>query len=396
MIFVTGGTGFLGNAIISRILSKYPHERIAVLARAGSEEEAAHRVYSSFSHLREHLGEEGLKKALIPVRGDLSEAGLGITPFNRSFLEESVSSIYHSAANTHLSLPYEEAKAANLEGTEKVLELARAIAVKNSSLRFNHISTAYVAGDTSSVVSANSLNLETRFRNSYEETKAKAEALVRSHKDEFNVVVFRPSIIVGDSITGMTSTFNVLYIPARFVIAGILKVIPALPHIPFDVVPVDYVAESIANTHNLDISSGSAFHLTAGVGRESSPAEIIDLLFRAARDFNSAKVPQPPVFLPPELIQRAINSVSNLANNLYHTSAYRHFEKIASGHLPVFKQILPFVPYMISNPRFDTSVNIESLQNVIKPAPLFHHYADNIFKYCLETQWGKVTKPAFA
>jgi thioester reductase-like protein len=389
MIFVTGGTGFLGNAIISRILATYPQERVAVLVRAASDQQAREKLLASFSHLREFRDESSLQKSLTAVRGDLSTPGLGISIPNRTMLEESVNSIYHSAANTHLSLPYEEAHATNLDGTERVLELACRIAEKNPSLRFNHISTAYVAGDTSSVVTPDMLDLDVRFRNSYEETKAKAESMVRSHSDKFTVVVFRPSIIVGDSTTGITSSFNVLYIPARIVITGLLKVIPALPHIPFDVVPVDYVAESIASTHRLDLQSGSAFHLSAGVGRESNPAEVLDLLFRTAKNFNSIRVPQKPAFIAPEILQRALHSVSNLANNLYHTSVYRQFERIAAGHLPVFKQLLPFVPYMISNPRFETTLKHDFLEDVIKPAPLFHQYAENIFKYCLETQWGK-------
>ncbi len=389
MIFFTGGTGFLGNAIISQILIKYPHERIAVLVRAGSQEEARVRLLNSFSHLKESFVEADIENRLLPICGDLSKPLLGISTNAYSMLEESVSSIYHSAANTHLSLPYADAHAINFEGTERVLELASRVSLRNPALRFNHISTAYVAGDTSSIVYADTLDLTTRFRNSYEETKAKSELLVRSYQDKFTVVVFRPSIIVGDSRTGVTSAFNVVYVPARIIIAGLLKVIPALPHIPFDVVPVDYVAESIASTHALDVISGSAFHLSAGVGRESNPAEVLDLLFRTAKNFGSIKIPQKPVFVAPELIQRALHSVSNLANNLYHTSAYRHFEKIASGHLPVFKQLLPFVPYMISNPRFDTSISHDVLSKVIKPAPLFNQYAENIFKYCLETQWGK-------
>jgi thioester reductase-like protein len=393
MIFITGGTGFLGNAIVTQILTRYPNERVAVLVRAENDDIACRKLYQSFSHLRDRVNEKTLRSSLIPVRGDLSEDNLGISDYNRSLLHESIQSIYHSAANTHLGLSYEESKATNLDGTVRVLALASEISERNSRLRFNHISTAYVAGDTSSIVTADRLELNKRFRNSYEETKAKAESLVRAHSNKFTTVIYRPSIIVGDSRTGITSTFNVVYIPARIIIMGLLKVIPALPHIPFDVVPVDYVAESIANAHGSHIPTGSAFHLTAGVGRESSPAEVLDLLFSTAKHYSSKRLPQKPVFIAPELMQKAMNSVSNIANNIYHTSVYKQFEKIASDHIPVFKQLLPFVPYMISNPRFDTEATLESLENIISPAPLFNQYAENIFRYCIQTQWGKQMAP---
>lgn len=394
MIFFTGGTGFLGNAIISQILQSYPDERIAVLVRGGSEEEAKNRLHSSFSNLKDQFSAEEITNRLLPIKGNLDGNKMGISERDYSMLEGSVSSIYHSAANTHLGLDYDESYKINYEGTVKVLDLAKRVRLNNPALRFNHISTAYVAGDTSSVVSSDRLELSGRFRNSYEETKARSEDLVRSYKDDFNVVVFRPSIIVGNSKTGVTSAFNVLYIPARIIITGLLKVIPALPHIPFDVVPVDYVAESISSMHKLNILSGSSFHLSAGLGRESSPGEVLDLLFHTAKNFGSIKVPQKPNFVPPEMLpdmlQRAFSSVSTIANNIYHTNAYKQFEKLVSGHVPVFKQLLPFLPYMISNPRFDTSLSCETLNSYIKPAPLFSNYAENIFSYCLKTQWGKV------
>jgi thioester reductase-like protein len=393
MIFITGGTGFLGNAIISQILTRYPNERVAVLVRAQNNEVASKKLFNSFSHLNKRFSEKTILSSLIPIKGDLSEENLGISDYNRSLLHESVQSIYHSAANTNLGLSYKESKATNLDGTLRVLSLASEISERNSRLRFNHISTAYVAGDTSSIVTADRLVLDKRFRNSYEETKAKAESLVRAYSNKFTTVIYRPSIIVGDSRTGITSTFNVIYIPARIIIMGLLKVIPALPHIPFDVVPVDYVAESIAKAHGTNIPSGSAFHLTAGVGRESSPSEVLDLLFSTAKHYSSKRLPQKPVFIAPELMQKAMNSVSNIANNIYHTSVYKQFEKIASDHIPVFKQLLPFVPYMISNPRFDTEATLDSLGSIIRPAPLFSQYAENIFRYCIQTQWGKCTVP---
>lgn len=391
MIFLTGGTGFLGNALITSLFSEYPSEKMAVMVRASNELEAKNRIQESFKHLREYYPEEQVLSRIIPIKGNLSTEGLGLSDKDKFFLKSEVSSIYHSAANTHLSLPYEEAKATNLDGTVRLLELASEIAESNSSLRFNHISTAYVAGDTSEIVTADSLELKTRFRNSYEQTKAHAESLVRAHKDKFNIVIFRPSIIVGDSVTGRTSTFNVLYIPARIIIAGLLKVIPALPHIPFDVVPVDYVANCISKSHILDIPNGSSFHLSAGVGRESSPGEILELLFHTARNYSSKNIPQKPSFVSAEVMQRTIHSLSSLANNLYYTTAFRHFEKVVCEHIPVFRQLLPFIPYMVSNPRFDTNSTFASLGTKIEPAPLFNQYAENIFKYCIQSHWGKAS-----
>ncbi|HMO19100.1 MAG TPA: SDR family oxidoreductase [Oligoflexia bacterium] len=399
MIFITGSTGFLGNAVLSRLYTRYPHEKFLVLVRAENKEHARKRIISEFKHLKEFGEETDILKRIVPVQGDLESPSLGISQKDREAIIKETESIYHSAANTHLNLPLDQAKQVNLEGTREVLKLASEIvqcisselsfSQRRDNFRFNHISTAYVAGDTTDIVSPDMLDVGKKFRNSYEQTKAEAEMLVRSHQDLFNIVVYRPSIIVGDSVTGMTSTFNVLYIPARLVIMGLLKVIPAFPHIPFDVVPVDYVAESIANSHSLRIPSGSAFHLSAGVGRESSPGEVLELLFHAAKSYSSRRIPQKPGFVSPDILQRTINSMTHLASNLCHSSAYKNFEKIVCEHIPVFRQLLPFIPYMISNPRFDTNTTLKNLGCCVQPAPLFSTYAENIFRYCIESSWGK-------
>ena len=54
-----------------------------------------------------------------------------------------------------------------------------------------------------------------RYRNTYEQTKAEAEALVRSRLGSLPGVILRPSIIVGDSRTGVTSSFKMMYWPLK-------------------------------------------------------------------------------------------------------------------------------------------------------------------------------------
>ena len=67
--------------------------------------------------------------------------------------------------------------------------------------------------------------------------------------------VLRPSIVVGDSRTGWTSSFNVLYPPLRAFAHGAIPALPARRAAPVDVVPVDYVADSV---HELSRSGPTA------------------------------------------------------------------------------------------------------------------------------------------
>ena len=66
------------------------------------------------------------------------------------------------------------------------------------------------------------------FHNTYEQTKAEAEALVQKAIAEHGLraTLFRPSIIVGDSRTGETSSFKVMYWPLKIFHAGSSRLCP--------------------------------------------------------------------------------------------------------------------------------------------------------------------------
>src|SRR5438067_1251167 len=161
---------------------------------------------------------------------------------------------------------------------------------------FTHVSTAYVAGTHPGRFSEDDLDVGQGFRNAYEQSKFEAELLVRERSPSVPVQVVRPSIVVGDSTTGWTPAFNVLYMPLRAFARGAYPAIPARRSAPVDVVPVDYVADAVLA---LPPRPGAACHLTAGE-QTSSVGELIDL----ATSYMDR--PAPPV-LPPRLYRRMLH-----------------------------------------------------------------------------------------
>src|SRR5207253_8313112 len=117
----------------------------------------------------------------------------------------------HAAAPLSFARPTDEARAINVHGTQRMLDLADRIAARRGLRRLVHVSTAYVAGRHRGLFAETDLWTGQEFRNSYERSKAEAEELVRRRGDRFPAVVVRPSIVVGDSATGWTPAFNVLY-----------------------------------------------------------------------------------------------------------------------------------------------------------------------------------------
>jgi long-chain acyl-CoA synthetase len=421
MYFITGATGFLGSQLLARLLVSEPKVEFAVLVRARDQNEARKRIrrvleetFSTSSNTSNSPDSSAastpsastsesesyyLRDALSRVRvvcGDLCEEdfGLGSDAFTR--LAKEVRTIYHCAASTSLDQKLEDARQANVASTRQVLRLAElAQSFSNSQIsldgtseshenivRLHHVSTAYVAGNTERTVKPSELRRDVGFRNAYEQSKAESEWLVRSASDRLQTTIYRPSIVVGDSITGQTSAFNVLYVPVRFILSGLLNAVPARPTAPFDVVPIDYVADAIQDLSKISGESGTCYHLCAGIGRESSPAEILDLVIRTAHLYTTRKL-HVPAFVSPELITRAISSFSAAYEGLL------QLEKLVSDHLKIFRKTVPFIPYMITNPRFDCSQTTSALSGIHKEAPLFTSYAEQIFCYCLETDWGR-------
>ena len=393
MILVTGSTGFLGREVVGRLLRRYPDEQICLLVRPPEQytcarTDAENRVHEVVSDIFGEQESLALMRRLKVLPGDINQDHFGWSPSEFNALAESVRSVFHCAATTTLNNEIEIARRTNVDGTRQVLRLAERSAQKfGSDFRLLHTSTAYVAGAQSNIVGADALDPEGPFRNAYERSKAESESLVRSMKDKIPLTIFRPSVIVGDSVTGQTSAFNVIYVPSKLLVKGVMSRFPALPHVPFDVVPVDYVADAIVHLSTLDRPSGACYHLTAGIGRESSPWEILEHLFMTFHKHRrrGRGYPAIPPFVSPELLAALAHSSYEVAK-----SSMKLLERIVCDRINVFKQMLPFIPYMMANPQFDNSETILDCEGILSQPPLFQTYAERLFKYCLDTNWGKV------
>lgn len=387
MILITGGTGFLGREILARLLLNRPNVEINLLARASAGKSAEQRVQEI---LLEIFGDTQAPKYFERVKihaGDVKEHNLGLGSELSEKLSREVREIYHSAASTNLDNELEKSREINVGGTYNVLKFAeRCSEHHGQNFRLFHVSTAYVAGAFKGIAKPEDLNISANFRNAYERSKAEAEALVRSVSNKVPSVIFRPSIIVGDSVTGQTSAFNVIYVPAKLLVKGVLSYFPACPQATFDVVPVDYVADAIVKIAASQPANGSAFHLSAGVGRETSAWEILDQLFAT---FNKHRVKgvsllQAPPWIPPEILSKLESSIGSAV------SSVKHLERFVSRRVNVLRQTLPFLPYFLGNPQFDNSATVAMSGRDDLQSPLFNSYAERIFKYCLDTNWGKL------
>jgi long-chain acyl-CoA synthetase len=267
MILLTGATGFLGMEVLARLLERTDHE-VLCLVRAGDHDAAEARLDAVLANLYHDASR--YRGRVHALHGDLT-SGIAAP-------KGEVDVVCHCAASISFDLDLDEAREINVDGTRAMLELARAAGAR----RFVHVSTAYVAGTHAGPFREDERGVE--FRNTYEQTKCEAEALFDGVTD-LEVAIARPSIVMGESDSGWTPAFNVLYWPLRAFARGLFAQVPALPEGRVDVVPVDYVADGIAKLVDTDVTG--TFNLVAA----EDAATVEDLSDMACTHFGR---PRPP------------------------------------------------------------------------------------------------------
>jgi len=109
-ILITGGTGFLGKVILEKLLRDCKGiKNIYVLLRPKSGVDPRRRIDQEltnsvvFSRIRRDS--QGLLSKIIPVSGDITFPGLGISPTDERTLCEQVSIVFHVAATIRFDEP---------------------------------------------------------------------------------------------------------------------------------------------------------------------------------------------------------------------------------------------------------------------------------------------------
>jgi len=338
-VLLTGATGFVGQELLERLLTR-GDRHVHALVRADDDEGAAQRLPR---HDR-----------LSAWAADIERDGLGLEPRIAEALAERVSAVIHCAASVSFSLGLEESRRVNVDGTARVAELAERCATRGDGLeRFSYVSTAYVAGAHRGHFGESDLDVGQDFRNPYEQSKFEAEALLRERAAGLPLQVLRPSIVVGDSRTGWTSSFNVLYPPLRAFARGTIPALPARRRSPVDVVPVDYVADSVERLTRT--GPEGTFHLVAG-RNATTVGRLIEL---ASQRFGR----KPPPVFPPPLYRRLLHPL------------------LLRRRRDALRRMEVYFPYFSMRVRFADRRH--------PPAPPVERYFDRLLDFAEHAHWGR-------
>jgi thioester reductase-like protein len=266
-IFLTGSTGYIGAHIAAILLDRHA-DRLNLLVRAKTEQEANERLWHALQlHLDFPQLRDALETRISVFRGDLTDPRFGLDDSEYSRLVGTTESVIHCAA----SLNRKSEKGClnvNLRGTLEVAQVARRAQDAHGLRRFSQVSTVAVAGTRSHelVTEDTSIDWNRSDYDPYARTKKFCEHMVRELLPEVPRTVFRPSIVLGDSRRAETTQFDMV---RAFVLLAGLPVLPFRPSDRIDIVPVDYVAESVVALHQKPDPLHEIYHLSSGAGAET-------------------------------------------------------------------------------------------------------------------------------
>ncbi|XP_045457887.1 putative fatty acyl-CoA reductase CG5065 [Melitaea cinxia] len=127
VVFITGGSGFIGKQLIEKLLRSCNIMKIYVLLRVKKNKTIEERlkallddpVYDDL-----HKEQPNFVHKIVPIEGDIESLKLGIDDESWKTLAEEVSVIIHAAATVNFNEAVKKATLTNVRGAREVLKLA--------------------------------------------------------------------------------------------------------------------------------------------------------------------------------------------------------------------------------------------------------------------------------
>lgn len=354
--FVTGATGFIGKRLVKKLLERKGAKVYFLIRKESADKVAALREYWGVSAAR-----------VIPVHGDLTRKNLGVSAEEIKKIKGAISSFYHLAAVYDLEADEERQIAVNIDGTRNTVEFAQAIVAGH----FHHVSSIAAAGLYEGVFREDMFKEAENYDHPYFRTKHESEKIVRE-ECTLPWTVFRPAMVVGDSVTGEMDKIDGPYYFFKL-IQRIRKLLPSwMPMVGLEggrinIVPVDFVVNSLDYITHQAQGSGKCFHLVDPVGYRVG--DVLDILSKAAH------APRMNLFVNAALLGFIPKGVTKALMAL---APVRRMRNAIMTDLGVPENILTFVNYPT---RFDCRETLAALKGSGIACPNLNDYAWRLWDY---------------
>ncbi len=183
-IFITGSNGFLGRNMFESML-KGGNDKFYLLIRSEASKKSVIERIKWSAYERVNF-----------LYGDITLPCFGLNDNDLNKVMKCKEYWHFAAATSFDNNERDAIMSANIGGAENIVHLAES----NPDLRnLYFVSTAFIAGKHNGIIYEDQMPGPVKFKNSYEESKYKAELIIR--KSDIPWTIFRPSIVVGNSKT---------------------------------------------------------------------------------------------------------------------------------------------------------------------------------------------------
>jgi NAD(P)-dependent dehydrogenase (short-subunit alcohol dehydrogenase family) len=350
---VTGGTGFIGKHLLTRLVQR--QGEIGVVVRP--------RSISRFDELVTRLGEHGSQLKMLA--GDITSDGLGLSRDDAAWCTGAT--VFHLGAIYDLAADDLATEMANVLGTKNVVAFSNAV----NAARLHHLSSIAVAGHYKGLFTEEMFAEGQDLDGAYFRTKYEAEKIVRE-SSEVPWRVYRPSLVIGSSVNGEAEKIDGPYYSFKL----IQKMRDAFPSwMPFvgpegrtlNLVPVDFVADAVDHIAHQDGLDNRAFHIV-----DPDPMSLGDTVNTFCR---AAHAPEFALRFDSRMAKVIPGNTANLIGQLPALKRIKH--QVLEG-LGIPEEALHY----INNPStFDAASATQALDGSGITCPRLHEYAWKVWDW---------------
>lgn len=265
-VLLVGCTGFLGEALVYKLLRETEHELIVII-RTKDNKTIQERVMEMFDSIKLSYNEYKSRMKLIQVSYD-DRRNIAISAEDDIYIKKNVKILVNALADVHFN---RELRKAALNNTVTALQWMRKFQQFEKGETYLYISTAFVnfhrlqsgkipekileknmTHKTLENILDNKLTSLGNYENSYVYTKQLAEVLLNEERENKHLVIIRPSIII-PAMESPYPGWGKIQTMSFFILgvgSGLLSMLRHSKDTYQNTVPVDIVAEDCLLTIN--------------------------------------------------------------------------------------------------------------------------------------------------